>query len=99
MMEDKENFNEYMISFKNRSLKEKQNIIIEQMKRLAGFVDGVCEEIGVSSEMIINRELLDLNKDNYSEDDFAEAIIVLVNSIQNSVCDITNKLVDIVDNM
>jgi hypothetical protein len=31
--------------------------------------------------------LIDLKKDNYTEDDFAEAIIVFINSIQNSICD------------
>jgi len=97
MIENKENFNEYMEFFKNQPLKEKQSIIIDQMKTLAGFTNSVCDEIGTPSEMLINRELIDLNKENYTEDDFAEAVIVLVNSIQNSICDITNKLADIAD--
>lgn len=97
MRENKENFNEYMEYFKKQPLKVKQDIIFVQMKRLAGFTNNLCEELGIETEMIINRELIDLNKEYYTEDDFAEAIIVLVNSIQNSICDISNGLADLAD--
>lgn len=97
MIENNENFNEYMEFFKSQPLKEKQSIIVDQMKILAGFTNSLCEEVGAKSEMLINRELIDLNKENYTEDDFAEAVIVLVNSIQNSICDLSNTLADIAD--
>lgn len=97
MIENKESFNEYMEFFKTQTLKEKQSIIVDQMKTLAGFTNNLCEEVGAKSEMILNRELIDLNKENYTEDDFAEAVIVLVNSIQNSICDLSNTLADIAD--
>lgn len=97
MIENKESFNEYMEFFKNQTLKEKQSIIVDQMKILAGFTNSLCEEVGAKSEMILNRELIDLNKENYNEDDFAEALIVLVNSIQNSICDLSNTLADLAD--
>jgi hypothetical protein len=38
-------------------------------------------------------------KDNYSQDDFAEAVITLVNSIQNSICDFDLKLSEITENI
>lgn len=97
MTENKESFNEYMEFFKTQTLKEKQSIIVDQMKTLAGFTNSLCEEIGGKSEMLLNRELIDLNKTDYTEDDFAEALIVLVNSIQNSICDLSNTLADMAD--
>jgi len=97
MIESKESFNEYMEFFKTQTLKEKQSIIVDQMKTLAGFTNSLCEEIGGKSEMLLNRELIDLNKTDYTEDDFAEALIVLVNSIQNSICDLSNTLADMAD--
>ena len=59
--------------FKRQPLKEKQSIIVDQMKTLAGFTNSLCAEVGAKSEVLINRELIDLKKENYTEDDFAEA--------------------------
>lgn len=95
----KEDFNEYMEFFKQQTLKEKQSIIFEQMKMILSLADNLCNEVGIKSELILNKEMLDLNNLEYTEDDFAEAIIVLVNSIQNSICDLSNGLVELVNNI
>ncbi len=92
-----EDINEYMKFFKEQSLKEKQSIIYEQLQMLASFTNNLCNELDIPNEILINRELLDLKKDNYTEDDFAEAIIVLINSIQNSVCDYSNGISQLLD--
>ncbi len=94
-----EDFNEYMVYFKGLPLKEKQGIIIDQLKMLTSLTNKMCEEIGTQNEMIITNDINDVNKDNYSEDDFAEAVITLVNSIQNSICDFSLKLKEINDKM
>ena len=92
-----DDINEYMTFFKEQTLKEKQSIIYEQLQMLAGFSNNLCKELNIQNEPILNRELLDLKNDNYTEDDFAEAIIVLINSIQNSVCDYSNGISDLLD--
>ena len=99
MLQGKEDFNEYINYFKTFSLKEKQSIIIDQMKMLSSFTNNLCEELDIKSEILVNKELLDIKKADYTEDDFAEAVIVLVNSIQNSICDISNRLSDLADTM
>lgn len=97
-MEDN-NYEEYMEFFKSQSLKEKQSIIIEQLKMLASFSQKMCEEFKIQNELIINRELLDLNSEKYTEDDFAEAVITYVNSIQNSLSDYNIGMTDLFDKM
>ena len=66
---------------------------LELTKQLMDLI--VNKELNVDNELILNRELLDLNQDNYTEDDFTEAAIVLINSIQNSLCDFDLKLTTI----
>ena len=95
----KEDFNEYMIYFKSLPLKEKQGIVIDQLKMLTTLTNKMCHEIGAPNEMIITSDITDLTRDDYSEDDFAEAVITLVNSIQNSICDFDLKLKEINDNI
>ena len=57
----------------------------------------MCETSGIENEIITNKELIDLNNNTYTEDDFAEAIIVFVNSIQNSICDFSSGIVDLIE--
>lgn len=90
-------FNEYMEFYKTQSLSEKRDIILEQLKMLASLSNDMCKELNVENELILNKELIDINKENYSEDDFLEATITLVNSIQNSICDFDLKLTDIMN--
>ena len=90
-MKDKK-FDEYMSYYKTLPLKEKQNILIEQLKMLSSVTNQLCQEVGVDNEVIVNRELLDLNSNNYTEDDFAEALVVLVSSVQDSICDFCEKI-------
>ena len=96
-MESINDFNDYMEKYKELSLKEKQQIMIKQLKLLASFSNTLCKEIGIDNEMILNKEIIDVEKENYTEDDFAEAGIVLVNSIQNSICDFHLKFSDIIE--
>ena len=98
---DKENFQEYMDFFKKQSLKEKQNIILEQLKLLSSYTNNMCKTLNIPNEILLNKEMLDLNNINYTEDDFAEAIITYISSIQESLNDynigldkITDKLND-----
>lgn len=90
----KEDFNEYMDFFKNLSLKEKQGIILDQLKMIASFSNQMCTEYEIPNELIMNRELLDMNSEDYTQDDFAEAVIVYVNSIQNSLSDFSIGISD-----
>lgn len=94
-----ENINEYIDYFKSQDLKDKQKIIYEQLQLLTSFTNKMCKELNIENEIIINKELLDLKNKNYTEDDFAEAIIILVNSIQNSICDYVNGVNNLLDKL
>ena len=92
-----ENIDEYMTFFKGQTLKEKQSIVYEQLQLLASLTNDMCKNLDIPNEPMLNKELLDLKKEDYTEDDFAEAIIVLINSIQNSICDYANGISDMLD--
>ncbi len=94
-----QDFNEYINNFKEKSLKEKQSIVYDQLKMLAEFSNKLCKELEIPNEILLNKELLDLTKEDYTEDDFAEALIVLINSIQNSISDYTLGISDLLDKL
>ena len=61
-----ENFDEYMIFYKSLSLKEKQQILYDQMKILAGVTNNMCKVVGAKNELLMNKELNDMNHKNYT---------------------------------
>lgn len=98
-MKKEETFEEYMEYFKGLTLREKQGVVLEQLKLLASSSSMICREIGSENEVLSNKELLDMNKESYTEDDFAEAVLVLVSSIQNSMCDFHLKFTEVLENI
>ena len=98
LMKKEETFDEYMEYFKSLTLREKQGVVLDQLKLLASSSNMICKEIGSDNEVLSNKELLDMNKETYTEDDFAEAVVVLVSSIQNSICDFHIKFAEILEN-
>ena len=93
-----DNLDEYIDYFKGLDLKTKQEIIIDELKLLTGLTNKMCKEIGSPNKMLINREVSDMNKDDYTEDDFSEAVISYICSIKNSLSDFNIKLTEISDN-
>lgn len=94
-----DNLEEYIEYFKGLSLKEKDEIIIDELKMLSGLTNKMCTEIGADNELLLNKELADVNNSNYTEDDFREAIIIYICSIKNSLSDFSDKLTEISENI
>lgn len=96
-MNENDKFNKYMTDFKTKSTSEKKQIVFKQLKLLASITNDYCKEIGSDNEIIINKELLDLNNKDYNLDDYLEALVTLISSIQNSFCDFHDRMIDIVN--
>lgn len=85
-------FDKYMEDFKLKPLREKQKITFDQLKMLASITNGMCINLGIDNKIIINKELYDLSKEDFTNDDYVEAMLVLINSVQNSLFDFTDKI-------
>lgn len=92
-------FEEYMKFFKGLSLKEKQKIVLDELKVLSYYSNKMCTQLGVSNEMLLNKEQLDTNNKTYTEDDFAEALIVYIGSIKDSLSAFSDELTLIDDKL
>ena len=95
---EQENFSDYLKYFKGLELKDKQAIVIQQLKLLVSLTDTMCDQLGVKTQINGLEELVDLKHEKYSEDDYTEAILVLINSIQESLCDFNFKLIEVLSN-
>ena len=52
-----------------------------------------------NNDILLNKELLDLKSEEYTQDDFSEALITYINSIQNSLNDFVDGFDKITDSM
>lgn len=95
---EQENFSDYLKYFKGLELKDKQAIVIQQLKLLVSLTDKMCDQVDVKTKINGLEELVDLKHRKYSEDDYTEAILVLINSIQESLCDFDLRLTQILSN-
>lgn len=91
-------FNKYMEEFKKNSLIDKRKICIEQLKLIMIMTNVMCKKYGIDNEVIFNREIIDVKEGNSSEDDFVEAVVAYISSIQNSLCEFNDKLEDVLIN-
>ena len=90
-MEDFNDFNEFMNYYRKLTLKEKKEMVLQELKVLAASTNKACESLEVNNEVLVNNDLLDIKK-NDSEDDYIEALMVYICSVKNSFCDLIDGL-------
>ena len=89
---DDSNFNNYVEKYKKLPLNEKKEIVSNQIKELIAVLDTLNQKHGKNSKMLFNREILDLNKQDSTEDDFVEAMFVYSYSIKELFASLIEEL-------
>lgn len=92
-MIENEKFNNYVEAYKQLPLQEKKNIVNDEVKKLLAIIEKAKSDIGLQSQLLLNKEILDLNRDSVSDDDFVEAMFVYIHTIQESLGDYFNEIV------
>lgn len=92
MNEQEKVFNDYIDKYKELTLFEKREEIINKFKELIAVSQKVSIDLGDNSELLLNRELLDLNKEEVNEEDYLEAIFVYLNTLEDLIGKSFNKL-------
>lgn len=91
-------FNRYMDEFKSYSLEDKKKVVLDQLKLLNSLTNEMCSELGITSDLLINSDVVVAHNNLKSEENFVEGIVVYVSSIQNQLCDFINEFSNIIEN-
>lgn len=70
--------------------------IIEQVQELINSYSIICTKFGVMPNMVLNKEMLNLNKPDLSEDEFLNALYAYLNALQDITAQFINKINDII---
>lgn len=84
-MFESESFNNYVAAFKLLPLQEKKVRVVSEFQKLLTFIEKAKQDLNVQSGVLYNKEVLDLNSNQVSDDDFVEAMLVYVHSIQEAL--------------
>ncbi|MBQ4583865.1 MAG: hypothetical protein IJA94_03145 [Bacilli bacterium] len=76
MDEKKQIFKEYIDNYKTLDVNSKRNELIEAIKEMIVIFDNLSANDNINLEYLKSNEILDINKTDYSEDDFLEAAMV-----------------------
>lgn len=75
-------FDEYVEKYKNLTINEKKDLVENQIKEIIVVLDKINERLGKSNGILFNKEILDLEKENATDEDFVEAMFVYLCSIK-----------------
>lgn len=71
-------FDAFIDEYKENSLVSKQGIIISELKELIALFQKMSSMRGINPKLLVNREIIDVNKEGYTQEDFAEAVYTYI---------------------
>ena len=87
-------FNDYITEVKKLNTIEKRNELINSIKELIVIFETLSKNEKIDIHYLKNREILDLNNEVVSEDDFIEAALVYVEVAKNIIGEYLGKEIE-----
>jgi len=87
--------NDLISSFVELPTEEKPKEIINELKNQVALAQDLCNKFGVEEQMLLNREMADVNKENPTIDDYFEAIYAYSKTLEDCNGRLLNRLSDI----
>lgn len=79
----KEAFGGLMEYYKLLPIENKRNEIISELEELISNYSKICTQFGIMPDMVLNKEMLNINRSNITEDEFLHAIYAYLNTLQD----------------
>lgn len=94
----KEAFSGLMEYYKLLPLQNKRIEIINELEELIAYYSKICTRFGVMPDMMLNKEMLNINRDNITEEEFLHAFFAYLNTLQDISAQFINKVCDTLEN-
>jgi len=86
----KEAFSGLMEYYKFLPIQNKRDEIVSMLEELISNYSKICTKFGVMPDMALNKEILNIKRDDLTEDEFLHAIFAYLNTLQ----DISAQFID-----
>lgn len=94
----KEAFSGLMEYYKLLPTQNKRNEIVSILEELISYYSKICTKFGVMPDMALNKEILNIKRDNLTEDEFLHAIFAYLNTLQDISAQFINRMSEVIEN-
>lgn len=94
----KEAFGGLMEYYKLLPIENKRNEIISELEELISNYSKICTQFGIMPDMVLNKEMLNINRSNITEDEFLHAIYAYLNTLQDVSAQFINIMSEKLEN-
>lgn len=94
----KEAFSGLMEYYKKLPKEVKRTEIINEIEQIISYYSKICTRFGVLPDMSLNKEMLNINRSNITEEEFLHAIFAYLNTLEDISAQFINKMSDVIDN-
>ena len=94
----KEAFSGLMEYYKKLPKEVKKIEIINEIEQIISYYSKICTKFGVLPDMSLNKEMLNINGGNITEEEFLHAVFAYLNTLEEISAQFINKMSDIIDN-
>ena len=84
-------FADVIENYKKMTVKSKRETNIYEIKKLSAILEQLCVENNIPYREIKSKEIIDLKKDDVSEDDYLEAEFVYISYLKEVIGAIVNS--------
>lgn len=93
----KEAFNGLMEYYKQLPIQNKRSEIISEIESLISVYSKLCTRLGIVPDMALNKETLNINRSNLSEEEFLHALFAYLNTLEDINGQFIDKVSDIIE--
>lgn len=94
----KEAFSGLMEYYKLLPIENKRSEIINELEEIISNYSKICTRFGVMPNMMLNKEMLNINRKNITEEEFLHALFAYLNTLQDISAQFINKMCDTLEN-
>ena len=93
----KEAFSGLMEYYKLLPMQNKRNEIVSILEELISYYSKICTKFGVMPDMALNKEILNIKRENLTEAEFLHAIFAYLNTLQDISAQFIDKMSEVIE--
>ena len=94
----KEAFSGLMEYYKLLPIQNKRDEIISVLEELISNYSKICTKFGVIPNMSLNKEILNIKREDITEDEFLPALFAYLNSLQDISAQFIDRMSEVIEN-
>ncbi len=91
---EKQAFTGLMEYYKQLPKENKRNEIISELEEIISNYSKICTRFGVMPNMMLNKEMLNINRENITEEEFLHALFAYLNTLEDISAQFINRVCD-----